>query len=39
MKGNGYDYRVSLPRPSGTSKNLPRACADVVDGQRWNHAQ
>ena len=39
MKGNGYDYRVSLPRLSGTSKNLPRAGADVVGGQRWNHAQ
>jgi hypothetical protein len=25
MRGNGYDYRVSLPRLSGTSKNLPRA--------------
>jgi hypothetical protein len=41
MKGNGYDYRVSLPRLSGTSKNLPRgvvaalAAADRSPG--WNN--
>lgn len=41
MMANGYDYRVSLPRLSGTSKNLPRgvaaalAAADRSPG--WNN--